>query len=601
MIQSERKGRGVNMSEAEIVVATTLAKAKEQVETLKRGVTEVIGALDTILRAAEAVRDQTVQTLARTAKASFAETRALLDAAREECERLEGLGPQIAEEPGPEIKAAGLTRQITQEAGAKITQIMGQYVNRLINADVLALLELSRNLVASLPPNSPTAVMQELAKEAGITGVSIDSLDTLSGVDFERLVSQLLERMGFRAEMTKASGDGGVDVVANLDQPFTGGRYLIQCKRYAPDSTVGAATVREFYGALNADRRAIKGILITTSAFTAQATEFAQGLPIELIARDKLQELLGRHGLLQSSIPGVHALARLHSAYRSIAETLADLGPANSSLAELRSAWESTVQKLPDFLRPAPRGAVCRESPQPRDRAKALLESAMKLRNQKRDAEAIKLLREAAQLQPDDPDVWLWLGICYHFAGLHDDQIEALRSAVRLKPDFHDAWHWLGEGLHCVGDLDAAVDALRQANTISPDDAYTWLELGNIHYDRACKNVPATGGRALQGSGFDAALVAYQNAAKLKPDIVLTWQRIGSIHCDRGETGEAVSAYKEALRIDPDNANSWELVFYAYSKLDDRPRMRQVISRLMQLAPGTAQRLQRDFRRQLAG
>jgi len=112
------------MSEAEIVVATTLARAKEQVETLKRGVTEVIGALDTILRAAEAVRDETVQTLARTAKASFAETRGLLDAAREECERLEGLGLQIAEQSGPEMRAAGVTSQITQEAGAKITQIM---------------------------------------------------------------------------------------------------------------------------------------------------------------------------------------------------------------------------------------------------------------------------------------------------------------------------------------------------------------------------------------------------------------------------------------------------------------------------------------------
>ncbi|MGA2986460.1 MAG: restriction endonuclease [Terriglobia bacterium] len=499
------------------------------------------------------------------------------------------------------MKAAGVTRQITQEAAAKITQIMDQYVNRLINADLTGVLELSRNLVASVSLNSPTAVMQELAKEAGIAGVPIDSLDTLSGVEFERLVSQLLERMGFRAEMTKASGDGGVDVVANLDQPFSGGRYLVQCKRYAPDSTVGAATVREFYGALNADRRAIKGILITTSAFTAQATEFAEGLPIELIARDKLQELLGRHGLLQASIPGAHALARLHSAYGSIVETLANLGPANSSLAELRSAWDSMVQKVPDFLRPAPGGAVSRERPQPSDRAKALLDSAMKLRNQKRDSEAIKLLREAAQLQPDDPDVWLWLGICYHFAGLHDDQIEALRNTVRLKPDSQHAWYWLGEGLHKVGDLDAAVDALGKANTISPDDAYTWLELGNIHYDRACKSVFATGGRALQGSNFDAALIAYQNATKLKPDIVLTWQRIGSIHSDRGQTGEAVSAYKEALRIDPDNANSWELLFYAYSKLDDRPRMRQVISRLMELAPSTVQKLQRDFRRQLAG
>jgi restriction system protein len=82
--------------------------------------------------------------------------------------------------------------------------------------------------------------------------------------------------MGFRAETTKASGDGGIDIVATLDRPIVGGTYLLQCKRFAADNLVGAATVREFYGALTADRQAVKGILVTTSGFTAQAQEFAR-------------------------------------------------------------------------------------------------------------------------------------------------------------------------------------------------------------------------------------------------------------------------------------------------------------------------------------
>lgn len=64
--------------------------------------------------------------------------------------------------------------------------------------------------------------------------------------------------MGLRAEMTKASGDGGIDIVAVLDQPVLGGKYLVQCKRFASDTVVGSPTVREFYGALVADRSAIK-------------------------------------------------------------------------------------------------------------------------------------------------------------------------------------------------------------------------------------------------------------------------------------------------------------------------------------------------------
>lgn len=125
----------------------------------------------------------------------------------------------------------------------------------------------------------------------------MSALDALSGIEFEQLITRLLEHMGFRAEMTKASGDGGVDIVATLDQPLTGVRFLIQCKRYAPDSLVGAATVRDFYGALTADRSAVKGVLVTTSGFTAQAQEFARGLPIELIGSDHLQQLLDKYGL----------------------------------------------------------------------------------------------------------------------------------------------------------------------------------------------------------------------------------------------------------------------------------------------------------------
>jgi Holliday junction resolvasome RuvABC ATP-dependent DNA helicase subunit len=117
----------------------------------------------------------------------------------------------------------------------------------------------------------------------------------LSGVQFEHAIVELFEAMGFRADMTNATGDGGIDIEARLDQPIFGGLYIFQCKRFAPDSLVGSPTVREFYGALTARRNAIKGILITTSGFTAQAIEFAENLPIELIDGTRLQQLLSRY------------------------------------------------------------------------------------------------------------------------------------------------------------------------------------------------------------------------------------------------------------------------------------------------------------------
>jgi Holliday junction resolvasome RuvABC ATP-dependent DNA helicase subunit len=130
------------------------------------------------------------------------------------------------------------------------------------------------------------------------TGAPVQSknLNSLSGVEFEEFITQLLRAMGFQTQMTKASGDGGIDIVAILDKPVIGGRYLFQCKRLGPDSLVGAPTVREFYGAVTADRKARKGILITNSGFSVQAKEFAGEVGIELIDGQQLGNLLAEYG-----------------------------------------------------------------------------------------------------------------------------------------------------------------------------------------------------------------------------------------------------------------------------------------------------------------
>lgn len=125
---------------------------------------------------------------------------------------------------------------------------------------------------------------------------SPDEMAEMSGQDFERLISRLLDAMEFRTELTKVSGDGGIDIIAVLNKPIVGGKYLFQCKRYAPDNLVGASAVRDFCGAVSADR-VVKGVFVTTSDFTPQAREFADKAGIELIDAAKLKALLHDHGL----------------------------------------------------------------------------------------------------------------------------------------------------------------------------------------------------------------------------------------------------------------------------------------------------------------
>ncbi len=100
--------------------------------------------------------------------------------------------------------------------------------------------------------------------------------------------------MGLNASVTGYSQDGGVDLVAeNLDPVFSG-KYVVQCK--AQGKPVGEPIIRDLFGTMHA-MGANKGILITTSSFTAAALRFAQGKPLELIDGEKYCQLCDQYGI----------------------------------------------------------------------------------------------------------------------------------------------------------------------------------------------------------------------------------------------------------------------------------------------------------------
>ena len=117
-------------------------------------------------------------------------------------------------------------------------------------------------------------------------------INTLSGIEFEDLTHQLLLKVGFSVEQTKASRDGGIDLIAYSDKSFFKGKYIIQCKRYT--GTVGEPIIRDLYGVVT-NERANKGILITTGNFSNSALEFAKDKNLELIDGINLESLLKQY------------------------------------------------------------------------------------------------------------------------------------------------------------------------------------------------------------------------------------------------------------------------------------------------------------------
>ena len=115
--------------------------------------------------------------------------------------------------------------------------------------------------------------------------------------EFEHLVRELFEKefssRGGEVKVTQSSSDGGVDAVAFDPDPISGGKIVIQAKRYT--KTVGVAAVRDLYGTILSEG-ASKGILVTTADYGPEAYKFATGKPITLLNGSNLLHLLEKHG-----------------------------------------------------------------------------------------------------------------------------------------------------------------------------------------------------------------------------------------------------------------------------------------------------------------
>lgn len=113
-------------------------------------------------------------------------------------------------------------------------------------------------------------------------------------IEFEGLVAELFRARGMRAVTTQRSNDGGVDVEALDPDPISGGKIIVQVKRYR--NTVPPSAVRDLYGTVQG-AGANKGVLVTTSGFGPGSYTFANGKPLTLVSGAELVDLLGRCGL----------------------------------------------------------------------------------------------------------------------------------------------------------------------------------------------------------------------------------------------------------------------------------------------------------------
>lgn len=107
-----------------------------------------------------------------------------------------------------------------------------------------------------------------------------------SGYDFERFLYTLFKRLGYRCQLTRASGDYGADLV--LVDPRTRERIVVQAKHY--QSNLGLKPVQEVVAARQ-HYGADACWVVTNSRFTAAAQQLAADNAVVLVDGEQLAYL----------------------------------------------------------------------------------------------------------------------------------------------------------------------------------------------------------------------------------------------------------------------------------------------------------------------
>lgn len=124
-------------------------------------------------------------------------------------------------------------------------------------------------------------------ESADLSGTKIynKEIDYMTGEEFEIFIAQILRSTGFyNINLTKGSGDQGVDILAEKD----GIKYAFQCKRY--DKPVGNKAVQEVFAG-KFYYHCHTAVVVTNNYFTQSAKELAYENGVVLWDRDYVHRI----------------------------------------------------------------------------------------------------------------------------------------------------------------------------------------------------------------------------------------------------------------------------------------------------------------------
>ena len=139
----------------------------------------------------------------------------------------------------------------------------------------------------ALPVNSESAAYTRIEIEKATSSygnAKSDFSDSMSPLEYERLVADRLRGLGWDARTTVPTGDQGIDVIAEKD----GQKLVVQCKLYS--SPVGNKAVQEVIAGKTFEQADMADV-VSNATFTPSAKQLASSAGVFLLHHDQLDTI----------------------------------------------------------------------------------------------------------------------------------------------------------------------------------------------------------------------------------------------------------------------------------------------------------------------
>jgi len=113
----------------------------------------------------------------------------------------------------------------------------------------------------------------------------------------------------------------------------------------------------------------------------------------------------------------------------------------------------------------------------------ALNNSAVALTEANKPFEAIPLFREALTIEPENPLLWLNLGIAQQKTGEYSQAIESFMRSVSIDNDIYEAWNSMGLIYYELNEFSLAENCYRSALLCNNDDPKIWNNMGVLYFN----------------------------------------------------------------------------------------------------------------------